>query len=74
MKTCVYALRSTGIVVEGPVRGGGVGSEQGLEEGQGMDALPVGGLYEARDDAVGFEALFRSGSEADFAEDDKLAQ
>ena len=49
----MYVLRSAGIIVERPLCRSSIGSEEGLEEGQGMDALPVGGLYKDRDDAVG---------------------
>ena len=34
-----------------------------------MDALSSGGLHQTGKDAVGFQSAFRSGSEADFAED-----
>ena len=37
-----------------------------------MDALSPGGLHQARKDAVGFESTFRSGSEADLAEDHEI--
>ena len=50
------------------------GEEVGLEKCEGMDALPFGRLHKTRDDAVGPDAFFPSGSEAHFAEDDQLAQ
>ena len=34
-----------------------------------MDALSSGGLHQTGKDAMGFQSAFRSGSEADFAED-----
>ena len=39
-----------------------------------MHTLPFGRLHQAGDDAVGFEPLFRSRSEAHFAEDYQLSQ
>jgi hypothetical protein len=39
-----------------------------------VDALSSGGLHQAREDAVGFESAFRSGSEADLAEDYQMAE
>jgi hypothetical protein len=39
-----------------------------------MDTLPFGRLYQAWDDAVGFEPPFRSCTEAHFPEDYQLSQ
>jgi hypothetical protein len=68
----VYALRSAEVIVERPLRSSRSGSEESLEEGRRMDVLPLGGLYEATDDAVGLEPHFGSDSEAHFAEDDHV--
>ena len=39
-----------------------------------MNALSSGSLHEAGEDAVGFEPAFRSGSEADLAEDHQRSE
>ena len=39
-----------------------------------MDALSSGGLHQAGKDAVGFQSAFRSGSEADLAEDHQMPE
>ena len=39
-----------------------------------MNALSSGSLHQAGEDAVGFEPVFRSGSEADLAEDHQMPE
>ena len=54
--------------------GCGIGGEEGFEECEGMNTLPYTRLNEARDDAMCLEPVFRSGSEAHFAEDYQLSE
>jgi hypothetical protein len=70
----LYILRSTRIVVKRRLCDCGVSGEEGFEECKRMDTLPFGRLYQAGYDAVSFEPLFRSRSEAHFTEDYRLSQ
>ena len=49
----IILLRSTRIIVQFRLCGFSIGGKKCLEEREGMNALPFGGLYQAGDDAVG---------------------
>ena len=51
---CLFILlRSTRIIVQFRLCGCGIGGKKCLEEREGMNALPFGGLYQAGGDAGG---------------------
>jgi len=70
----VIIRRSAGVVKQGGLSRSGVGRQECLQECQGKDALPSGGLDQAGKDTVGYQAGIRAGSESYFAEDHLMTE
>ena len=51
-----------------------VGSQEGLEELPGMDALPSGGMNQTGKDTMGLKPASGAGSETNLAEDNQIPQ